>query len=42
MIYLILFIPIVNYNYAQRSGAWRDCELRNRIIFYKDKISCEM
>ncbi|EKT3967428.1 hypothetical protein NTJ12_002516 [Flavobacterium psychrophilum] len=26
---------------AQRSGAWRGCELRNRLFSIKDKISCE-
>ncbi len=26
----------------QRSGAWRGCELRNRLFSIKDKISCEM
>ena len=24
-----------------RSGAWRGCELRNRLFSVKDKISCE-
>ena len=26
---------------AQRSGAWRGCELRNWLFSFKDKISCE-
>ena len=32
---------ILRYNCLQRSGAWRGCELRNRLFSVKDKISCE-
>ena len=32
----------VNFKRIERSGAWRGCELRNRLFSVKDKISCEM
>jgi len=28
-------------DYTQRFGAWRGCELRNRLFSVEDKISCE-
>ncbi|MCB6136470.1 hypothetical protein, partial [Flavobacterium psychrophilum] len=28
-------------DFFHRSGAWRGCELRNRLFSIKDKISCE-